>query len=155
MVSLFSLQGKTALVTGCKRGIGKAIAIGLAEAGANIIGVSASLEWSGSDVEKAVMATGRSFKAYQADFSKRENVYAFIQQLKMEVPVIDILFICNAGTIKRSPAAEHSDIFWDEVMEVNLNAPFILSRELGKEMIARGSGKNYFNRFFTQLPRRY
>ena len=62
ILNSFSLEGKTALVTGCKRGIGKAMAIGLAEAGANIIGVSASLELEGSEVEKAVQATGKSCK---------------------------------------------------------------------------------------------
>ena len=69
----FSLEGKIALVTGCKRGIGKAMAIGLAEAGADIIGVSASLEKSGSAVEKEVLERGRQFKAYTCDFSNREG----------------------------------------------------------------------------------
>ena len=68
----FSLKGKIALVTGCKRGIGKGMAIALAEAGADIIGVSASLESSGSDVEKEVIARGRKFSAYQCDFSDRK-----------------------------------------------------------------------------------
>ncbi len=139
----FSLAGKTALVTGSKRGIGKAIAIALAEAGANIIAVSATLELSGSELEKEVTAIGGSFKAYQADFSKREDLHAFIKKLKAENPVIDILF-CNAGTIKRKPAAEHDDELWDEVIEVNLNSQFILSREIGRDMIARGSGKIIF-----------
>ncbi|MFX6911504.1 SDR family NAD(P)-dependent oxidoreductase, partial [Acinetobacter baumannii] len=65
--NLFSLEGKTALVTGCNRGIGKAMAVGLAEAGANIIGVSATLALSGSEVEKEILALGKTFKAYQAD----------------------------------------------------------------------------------------
>ena len=139
----FSLAGKKALVTGCKRGIGKAIAVALAEAGADIIGVSASIELNGSEVEKEVTAAGRSFKAYQADLSKREHLYAFIKKLKEENPVIDILF-CNAGTIKRKPAAEHDDALWDEVMEVNLNSQFILSREIGRDMVNRKSGKIIF-----------
>jgi len=69
--SLFDLTGKVALVTGCKRGIGKAIAEALATAGADIIGVSASLELQGSEVSKAVEATGRRVHAYQADFGDR------------------------------------------------------------------------------------
>nr|WP_200817268.1 SDR family oxidoreductase [Chitinophaga ginsengisegetis] len=143
MMDLFQLKGKTALVTGCKRGIGKAMAVALASAGADIIGVSASLELSGSEVEKEVKALGRSFKAYQSDFSNRASLYAFIKQLEQDVPVIDIL-VNNAGTILRKPAAEHPDEYWDEVININLNAQFILTREIGKGMIARGSGKVIF-----------
>lgn len=142
-MDLFQLKGKTALVTGCKRGIGKAMAVALATAGADIIGVSASLELEGSEVEKEVKALGRSFKAYQSDFSNRTSLYTFIKQLEQDVPVIDIL-VNNAGTILRKPAAEHPDEYWDEVININLNAQFILTREIGKGMIARGSGKVIF-----------
>ncbi|HEU4555832.1 MAG TPA: SDR family oxidoreductase [Chitinophaga sp.] len=143
MQDLFDLKGKTALVTGCKRGIGQAMAVALASAGANIIGVSATLEKSGSEVEKAVTALGRTFKAYQCDFADRDALYAFIAQLKQEAPVIDIL-VNNAGTILRKPAAEHPDEYWDAVINTNLNAQFILTREIGKGMLARGSGKVIF-----------
>lgn len=143
MLEKFSLAGKTALVTGCKRGIGKAMAEALAEAGADIIGVSASLELEGSAVAKSVTATGRKFSAYQCDFSDRAALYKFIEQVKADHPKIDIL-INNAGTILRAPAAEHPDEMWDKVIEVNLNAQFILTREIGKEMVARGEGKIVF-----------
>ena len=143
MKNTFDLTGKIALVTGCKRGIGMAMALGLAEAGADIIGVSANLELSGSQVSAAVEALGRKFKAYQADFSNRDSLYAFIKQLKADYPRIDIL-VNNAGTILRNPAAEHSDEFWDEVLEVNLSSQFILSREIGSRMITEGSGKIIF-----------
>lgn len=139
----FDLTGKTALVTGCNKGIGKGMALGLAEAGADIIGVSASLELSGSEVEKEVTALGKKFKAYQADLSDRKTVYAFIEKLLKENKVPDIL-INNAGTIKRAPAAEHSDEYWDFVMNVNLDSQFILAREIGKHMLQRGSGKIIF-----------
>ncbi len=139
----FSLSGKTALVTGCKRGIGRSMAIGLAEAGADVIGVSASLELSGSEIEENVTALGRSFRAYQCDFGDREKLYEFIGQVKADVPQVDIL-VNNAGTILRKPAAEHPDEYWDKIIEVNLNAQFVLSREFGKEMVARGSGKIIF-----------
>jgi 2-dehydro-3-deoxy-D-gluconate 5-dehydrogenase len=142
-MNLFNLEGKTALVTGCKKGIGMAMAIALAEAGADILGVSATLELEGSDIEKAVLAKGRKFKAYQADFSDRDSLYNFIKAVKSDNPIIDIL-VNNAGTIKRAPAAEHPDEFWDNVLEINLNAQFLLSRELGKEMVERGSGKIIF-----------
>lgn len=139
----FRLEGKVALVTGCKRGIGKAMAIGLAEAGADIIGVSATLETSGSDVEKEVIARGKSFKGYACDFGDRKSLYSFIEEVKGDFPVIDIL-VNNAGTILRKPVAEHPDEMWDKVIEVNQNAQFILTREFGKEMVARGSGKVLF-----------
>ena len=139
----FDLSGKTALVTGCKRGIGKAMAIGLAEAGADIIGVSATLESSGSDIEQEVTALGRNFSAYQCDFADRKAVYSFVESAKSAHPQIDIL-VNNAGTIMRKPAAEHPDDYWDKVIEVNLNAQFVLSREFGKDMVDRGSGKIIF-----------
>ncbi|MFC3197247.1 SDR family oxidoreductase [Parapedobacter deserti] len=140
---LFDLTGRTALVTGCKRGIGKAIAEALAEAGADIIGVSASLELQNSEVAKAVVATGRRFYAYQADFGNRAAVYAFIEQVKADHPRIDILFN-NAGTILRKPATEHPDEYWDKVIEINQNAQFVLTREIGKDMVARSYGKIIF-----------
>lgn len=137
---MFSLKGKTALVTGCKRGIGFAMAEGLAEAGADIIGVSASLELQGSKIEAAVTKTGREFTAHQCDFADRSAIYQFLKDLQ-DTP--DIL-INNAGTIMRKPAAEHPDEYWDQVIDVNLNAQFILSREIGAKMVARGSGKIIF-----------
>ncbi len=143
VLTQFNLTGKTALVTGCKRGIGRAMAVGLAEAGADIIGVSASLETEGSAVEQEVRARGRQFRGYQCDLSQRAGVYSFLDALKRDVPVIDIL-INNAGTILRKPAAEHPDEYWDTVIDTNLNAPFILTRELGRDMVARGSGKIIF-----------
>ena len=143
MSDLFDLRGRTALVTGCKRGIGKSMAIGLAEAGADIIGVSATLEPSGSNVEKAVRGTGRSFKAYQCDFARRDRLHQFITAVREEQGVPDVL-VNNAGTIRRAPAEEHGDDDWDHVIEVNLSAQFRLSRELGRAMVERGSGKIIF-----------
>ncbi|MBQ7206215.1 MAG: SDR family NAD(P)-dependent oxidoreductase [Lentisphaeria bacterium] len=142
MLDLFKLNGKTALVTGCRRGIGKGIALGLAEAGADIIGVSASLE-ENSEVEKEVKALGRNFYRYACDFSDRKALYDFIARVKSEHPQVDILFN-NAGTILRKPAAEHPDEYWDKVIDTNLTAQFILAREFGKEMVARRSGKIVF-----------
>jgi len=136
----FSLQGKVALVTGAKRGLGKAMALGLAEAGADIIGVSLSMEESGSELEKEVMALGRKCKCYRCDFSDRKATYDFIKKVKAEFPVVDIL-VSNAGTIERKPAVDHTDEMWDKVIEVNLNSHFVMTREFGKDMVARGSGK--------------
>jgi 2-dehydro-3-deoxy-D-gluconate 5-dehydrogenase len=139
----FRLDGKTALVTGCRRGIGRGYAQALAEAGADIIGVSVSLEPSGSNVEQDVLAAGRRFWSHACDFSDRAALYAFIARVKEEAPPVDIL-VNNAGTNIRMPAVEYQDEPWDEVIEVNLNAQFILAREFGKEMVARGAGKIIF-----------
>ena len=143
MSGLFDLTGKTALVTGAKRGIGRGMAEALAEAGADIIGVSATIEESGSEVGNAVTALGRNFSAYQVDFADKDAVMDFAKRLETNKIVPDIL-VNNAGTIKRHPAAEHPDAWWDEVIEVNLSAQFRLSREIGRQMVARGSGKIIF-----------
>lgn len=139
---MFELKGKKALVTGCDRGIGKAMALGLAEAGADIIGVSATIEESGSEVEKELSALKKKFRAYRCDFSDREALYKFISLVKEEHE-IDIL-INNAGIILRKPAAEHPDEYWDKLLSINLDAQFILTREFGKEMLRRKSGKIVF-----------
>jgi 2-dehydro-3-deoxy-D-gluconate 5-dehydrogenase len=142
-LDLFRLDGRTALVTGCRRGIGKAIALALTEAGADIIGVSRSLESSNSEIELEVTRLGRKFKGYACDMSDREAVYALVRRVVAEFPVIDIL-VNNAGTILRKPAVEHPDEYWDEVIETNLNSQWIISREIGKGMVERGAGKIIF-----------
>lgn len=139
----FSLNGRLAVVTGCNRGIGRSMALALADAGADIIGVSANLALKDSSIEKEVRAKGRQFWAYQADFSQRESLYTFIGQLKAAHDRIDIL-VNNAGTIEREPVATHSDEKWDKVLQVNLDAPFILAREIGRDMLAKGGGKIVF-----------
>ncbi|MET4106288.1 2-dehydro-3-deoxy-D-gluconate 5-dehydrogenase KduD [Hymenobacter sp. UYP22] len=143
MTSLFDLTGKIALVTGCNKGIGQGMALGLAEAGADIIGVSATMALSGSETEQKVQALGRKFTAYQADFSQRVKVDAFVAQVLADFPRIDIL-VNNAGTIKRAPAAEHSDELWDEVLNINLDAPFRVARAIGGRMLTQGGGKIIF-----------
>ncbi|MDO7846250.1 2-dehydro-3-deoxy-D-gluconate 5-dehydrogenase KduD [Hymenobacter sp. M29] len=140
---LFDLTGKLALVTGCNKGIGQAMALGLAEAGADIIGVSATLALTGSDTEQQVRALGRRFTAYQADFSQRAATDSFLAQVQQDFPRIDIL-VNNAGTIRRAPAVEHTDQDWDEVLGINLDAPFRLARAIGGQMLGEGSGKIIF-----------
>jgi 2-deoxy-D-gluconate 3-dehydrogenase len=139
----FRLDGKTALVSGCTRGIGKAMATALAEAGADIIGVSATLEPLGSEIESEIKKLHKRFAGYRCDFSKRKDLYNFITGLKKDHPIIDIL-VNNAGFVLRKPAAEHPDEYWDTVLEVNLSSHFVLTREIGKDMIARKSGKVIF-----------
>lgn len=143
VIEQFRLDGKNALVTGARRGIGKAMALGLAEAGADIIAVSANLEAKGSDIERGVNALGRSFSGYRCDFSNRADLYRFIEQVKADHAAIDIL-VNNAGTVLREPAERHSDDYWDKIINTNLSAQFVLSREIGKGMLARGRGKIIF-----------
>ncbi|BAM04708.1 SDR family oxidoreductase [Phycisphaera mikurensis] len=141
--SPFSLAGRTALVTGCKRGIGRAMAVGLAEAGADVLGVSATLEADGGEVGEEVRALGRSFRGYACDFADRAALTAFAAEVQADNPPIDVL-LNNAGTILRTPAAEHPDADWDKVIEVNLSSQFVLSREIGRGMLTRGRGKIIF-----------
>ena len=143
VLSAFDLTGKTALVTGARRGIGRGMAEALASAGADIVGVSANLEGEGSEVGAAIAGMGRSFAAYQADFADRAALNALVTDLARDGVEPDIL-VNNAGTIRRKPAADHSDEWWDEVIEVNLSAQFVLSREVGRGMIERGRGKIIF-----------
>ncbi len=142
MTALFDLAGRTAVVTGARRGIGLAMAAALADAGADIIGVSANLESSGSEVERRVRAAGRRFTALRVDLADRAAVHALAAHLNGLGP-IDIL-VNNGGTIARKPAAEHPDDIWDHVLEVNLSSQFVLSREIGRNMVARGRGKIIF-----------
>ncbi|MGC4834084.1 2-dehydro-3-deoxy-D-gluconate 5-dehydrogenase KduD [Micromonospora vinacea] len=142
MTALFDLSGRTAVVTGARRGIGLAMAEALALAGADIVGVSAQLEAEGSEVERRVRATGRRFTALRADLGDRAAVHRLARDITALGPV-DIL-VNNGGTIARTPAAEHPDEMWDHVIEVNLSSQFILSREIGRTMVERGQGKIIF-----------
>lgn len=124
------LSGQTALVTGARRGIGRAAADALAAAGARVVAVSAAAD----DV------AGRS---YRCDLADRRQVYRLVEKVRDDVGAVDIL-VNNAGTIERAPAAEHDDEMWDRVLAVNLSAQFVLTRELGGDMLKRGRGKIVF-----------
>ena len=137
----FNLKDKTAIVTGSNQGIGQKYALALAEAGADVIGVSYQSDFT--ETENIIKETGRKFSHYVSDFSDRKSLYEFINNVKKDFKKIDIL-VNNAGTILRNPIAEHSDEYWDKVLEVNLSSQFILTREIGKGMIERGYGKIIF-----------
>jgi len=138
----FDLHGRLAVVTGARRGLGLAIAKALASAGADIVGVSASLEAAGSEVQTEVESLGRTFEGHRVDFADRVAVTAFAERLVGGRPV-DIL-VNNAGTIERAPAVDHTDVSWDRVLEVDLSSQFVLTREVGRQMVARGAGKVIF-----------
>ena len=141
MTAAFDLTGRLAVVTGARRGIGFAMAEALAEAGADIIGVSASLEAHGSEIEKVVTGYGRRFDGLACDFADPGAVAALSTRLA-DRP-IDIL-VNNAGTIRRSPAAEHPLDWWHEVLRVDLTSPFALTQAIARGMLERGRGKVIF-----------
>ena len=138
----FKLDGKTALVTGCSKGIGFGIAKGLAEAGADIIGVSSTLD-IGSEIEKYVESIGRRFHCFSCDFSQRKNTHNFLQELGENNLEPNIL-VSNAGSLIRTELNEHNDAHWDRIIEINLSSQFVLARELSSKMIERGWGKIIF-----------
>ncbi len=140
---LFDLTGQRALVTGVRRGIGLAIAQMLAAAGADIVGVSVQLEEGTSLAQQSVEALGRSFEAIRVDLSREAQVRALSERLVHESPPIDIL-VNNAGSIVRAPAIEHDDDMWTRTLATNLTAPFLLTRDIGRSMLERGSGKVIF-----------
>jgi 2-deoxy-D-gluconate 3-dehydrogenase len=137
---LFDLSGKTALVTGCDTGLGLGMATALANAGANVVGASIVDDYSAT--KAAVEAAGKTFTYFKVDISDRDALYSFIKAVKADFQ-IDIL-VNNAGIIMRKPVAEHPDEYWDKVIDINLNAQFIITREFGRDMIERGFGKVVF-----------
>ena len=115
----------------------------LASAGADIVAVSVSMETTGSEVGRRVETLGRKFYAYAVDFADRVAVTQFATEMNAFGRPVDIL-VNNAGTIKRAPAAQYPDDYWDEVIAVDLTSQFVLARELGRSMIERGHGKIIF-----------
>jgi 2-dehydro-3-deoxy-D-gluconate 5-dehydrogenase len=131
---MFSLEGRTALVTGARTGIGRALAVGLATAGADLVlhGRNDDLD----EVEAEVRKTGRQVSRWILDLSDPERIPEAAERLGR----IDVL-VNNAGIIRRAPAAEHPYAAFREVLDVNLDAVFLLSQAIGARMLARGSGK--------------
>src|SRR5579872_1423901 len=119
------------------------MAVAVAEAGADIVATSASLEADGGEIRQDVESHGSRYWGYACDLADRKAVYSLIEAVKRDCPPIDIL-INNAGTILRKPAAEHPDEYWDRTIEVNLSAQFVLAREFGRAMLERGAGKIVF-----------
>lgn len=138
ILDMFTLQGKRALVTGASRGIGKAVAIGLAEAGADVALVSRSdvLFQTAQEIEKL----GRKALVIQEDLTRPEAAEKVVNATVKSFGRLDIL-VNNAGTTRRAPVEDYSDEDWEVVIELNLNAVFRLCRAAGKVMLARGYGK--------------
>jgi 2-deoxy-D-gluconate 3-dehydrogenase len=137
---LFDVRGKTALVTGARKGIGFAIASALAEHGASLIVVS-SQQTDNDELSKVAAKNGVTYTTFTCDFRSRQDTLDLIEKVKDMK--IDIL-INNAGLANRAEALDHNDDLWDQTIEIDLTAPFILSREIGKGMAQRGYGKIIF-----------
>ena len=136
---LFSLKGRNALVTGSRTGLGRAIAIGFAAAGANVVVHGSRCE--GLDrVASEVSSHGVKAQRIVADVTKPEACAALVDFTEHELGSLDIL-VNNAGIIRRAPAAEHSIDDWNEVLNADLNSVFVLSQLAGRQMLERGRGK--------------
>ncbi len=134
--ALFRLDGRIALVTGATGGLGGAMAEALASAGADVVchGFDAPPE----ETMAAVRARGRRAASVVGDLSRAETARRLAEEAEAALGPVDVL-VNNAGTIRRTPAAEHSDEEWDLVLAVNLSSPFRLAREVGRRLIARGA----------------
>lgn len=135
----FSLERRCALVTGASRGLGRTMAVALAEAGADVVCVS-SRRGGCKATAAAIRGLGKNAWEVSADLSHREAALAMADEAERAARQIDIL-VNNAGIIRRRPALEHSKADWDDVLRVNLEATFFLSQRFGRGMVARGSGK--------------
>jgi 2-dehydro-3-deoxy-D-gluconate 5-dehydrogenase len=140
MSQLWDLRGRLAVVTGARRGIGRAMAEALAAAGTDIIGVSAQLRGD-DEVAESIRGLGRSFEARAVDFADRDAVVALGAELADRSP--DIL-INNAGTIERAPAVDYPLEWWDRVIDVDLSSQFALTQLVARPMLERGHGKIVF-----------
>lgn len=141
ILDAFSLVNKVAIVTGCDTGLGQGMALGLAEAGCDIVGVGRKIP---HDTAAQVSELGRRFLAIQADLSKQDTINNIVSQTVAQMGRIDIL-LNNAGTIRRCDAIEFTEKDWDEVMDLNLKTVFFLSQAVARQFIAQGQGGKIIN----------
>jgi 2-dehydro-3-deoxy-D-gluconate 5-dehydrogenase len=142
VVPLFDLNGKASIVTGASRGIGAAVAVGLAQAGSDVLLVSRSMPKD--DVTSALQATGRRYEHCAADLSRMDSIEKVVQAALGSLGRIDIL-VNNAGIIRRAPFLEHSEADWDEVIMTNLKVPVFLAQRCARQMVDQGSGGKIIN----------
>jgi 2-deoxy-D-gluconate 3-dehydrogenase len=139
ILDLFRLDGRVALVTGAARGLGQAMALGLAEAGADIVGLD---RCSSDETGEAVSALGRRFMQVCCDLREASvaDLNGIVGQIVADLGRLDIL-VNNAGIIRRAPALEYSEADWDDVIQINLRSVFFLSQAAGRVMAPQGGGK--------------
>lgn len=137
----FNLQGKVAIVTGCDTGLGQGMALGLAGAGCDIVGVNIV---EPTETLEKVEATGRKFIDIRANLMSQEEIPAIVDRTITEMGRVDIL-VNNAGIIRRNDAIDFTEQDWDDVMDINLKSLFFLSQAVAKQFIAQGEGGKIIN----------
>lgn len=141
ILDAFNLSGKIAIVTGCDTGLGQGMALGLAQAGCDIVSVNRRIP---EETAAGVKALGRRFLAIQADLSRQDGIDSIVEETVNGMGRVDIL-VNNAGTIRREDALTFSEKDWDEVMNLNLKSVFFLSQAVARQFIAQGRGGKIIN----------
>ncbi|CAM4151594.1 2-dehydro-3-deoxy-D-gluconate 5-dehydrogenase KduD [Vibrio agarivorans] len=141
ILDAFNLQGKVAVVTGCNTGLGQGMAVGLAQAGCDIVGVNRS---EPTETQALVEQAGQRFYNVKADLSNSQCVNDVVEQSLKLAGRIDIL-VNNAGIIRRNDALDFTEQDWDDVMDTNAKSVFFLSQAVAKQFIAQGEGGKIIN----------
>ncbi|WP_205954008.1 2-dehydro-3-deoxy-D-gluconate 5-dehydrogenase KduD [Pantoea stewartii] len=141
ILNAFSLHGNVAVVTGCNTGLGQGMAMGLAEAGCDIVGIN---QVEPDETQARVTALGRRFLSLKADLRKIDAIPALLDSAVAHFGRIDIL-VNNAGLIRREDAINFSEQDWDDVMELNIKSLFFMSQAVARHFIAQGSGGKIIN----------
>ncbi|MGF1735669.1 2-dehydro-3-deoxy-D-gluconate 5-dehydrogenase KduD [Photobacterium satsumensis] len=141
ILNTFNLEGKVAIVTGCDTGLGQGMALGLAQAGCNIVGVN--IVEPTETIEK-IKETGREFLDIRANLMKTDDIDAIVDQAVTKFGKIDIL-VNNAGIIRRNDAIDFSEQDWDDVMNINIKSVFFMSQAVAKQFISQGHGGKIVN----------
>ncbi len=141
MLNMFDLSGRVAIVTGCDTGLGQGMALALAKAGADIVGVNIV---EPTDTIALIAETGKKFHSVLADMSKVSSVDLVIEEAVKAFGKVDIL-VNNAGIIRRNDAIDFSEKDWDDVMNINIKGVFFMSQGFAKQVIAQGTPANIIN----------
>ena len=139
--NLFNLNGKVAIVTGTSRGLGKVMAIALAKAGANIVGVGVS---DMSETKEEIQKIGRQFLEIKADLTNTKSVDKIVSETVKKFGGIDIL-VNNSGTIRREDAINYKEKDWDDILNLNLKTLFFLSQKVAKQFMKQETGGKIIN----------
>lgn len=137
----FRLEGKVAIVTGCDTGLGQGMAVALAEAGCDVVGVNRKIP---HETAEKINAFDRRFMAIQADLSQQDALTSIVTETVSAFGRVDIL-VNNAGTIRRQDALDFSEKDWDDVMNLNLKSVFFLSQAVARQFLAQGNGGKIIN----------